>query len=393
MLFIHKTTSLCNHCYRHIPGNVIEEDNQIVLLKRCPSHGEMRSIVEIDKNFYYGLTHISIPIQLGHMLFEVTDKCQLECPHCYHLPDNKAIDKDIEEIVEQVKSFPKYCRPLMAGAEPTLRKDFIELCRRLKATGLEAFGVLTNGVRFANKKFAQSAWDAGLQHVVVGLNHWTYQGKKIHDKQLTAIKNLTDIGYWMGYVGYTIETLDHIPDILTEIENIKHPLIWQYRIRCGSFIGRSGDTERSYLSNLVRAVENFYGQPLEYVGPDDNPYHFMVKTPTGVVLRLIQWPDVTNIDMEELRTGPWSTFVDGAPATNFVHQVITRDAYKNMKRNPLDVCPPRYHCVHPDDLEGTHWKHNWTGPVEVDELDWTYIQEPFRLPKYFNLTPVNEIRT
>jgi uncharacterized radical SAM superfamily Fe-S cluster-containing enzyme len=33
MLFIHKTVSLCDKCYRHIPGNVIEQDGQILLKK------------------------------------------------------------------------------------------------------------------------------------------------------------------------------------------------------------------------------------------------------------------------------------------------------------------------------------------------------------------------
>ena len=146
MLFIHKTTSLCDHCYRHIPGNVIEEDGKIVLLKRCPDHGEMRSIVEVDTDFYYKLNHRKEMAQFRQLLFEVTDKCQLDCPHCYHLPDNKSIDRSIEDILEQVKTFPRYCRPVMAGAEPTLRKDFVELCRQIKSLGFEAIGLLSNGV-------------------------------------------------------------------------------------------------------------------------------------------------------------------------------------------------------------------------------------------------------
>jgi Radical SAM superfamily len=375
MLFIHKTVSLCDHCYRHIPANVIEEDDVIKLVKRCPKHGEMKSIVEIDKEFYYGLTHNSIVEQYNQILFEASDRCQLTCPHCYHLPDNQIQDRSIEEIVRQVTSFPRYARPMLAGAEATLRPDFIELSRELKNIGYDAIDVLTNGIRFADKEFAQSAWDAGLQHACIGLNHWTYQGKKVHEKQLRAINNLLDIGYWIGYVGYTIETLDHIPDILNEIETIKHERIWQYRIRCGSFIGRSNDQQRSYLSNLVKKVKEHYGGNLESVGPDDNPYHVMLKTPTGVILRLIQWPDVTNIDMEELATGPWCNFYDG-PMTNFVHQVITRDAYKNMGIEPPDRCPRRYHYNSVENLQGRHWKHHWSGPKEVTELDWTYISPP-----------------
>jgi hypothetical protein len=45
--------------------------------------------------------------------------------------------------------------------------------------------------------------------------------------------------------------------------------------------------------------------------------------------------------MEELKTGPWSQFYDG-PVTNFVHQVITRDAFKNNGLPMLDTVPEDY---------------------------------------------------
>ena len=33
---------------------------------------------------------------------EVTDKCNLNCPHCYHKPDNKTVaDKPMEQILGQ----------------------------------------------------------------------------------------------------------------------------------------------------------------------------------------------------------------------------------------------------------------------------------------------------
>ena len=35
MKFIHKTVGLCDTCYRHVPGNVVEEDSliKIILVK------------------------------------------------------------------------------------------------------------------------------------------------------------------------------------------------------------------------------------------------------------------------------------------------------------------------------------------------------------------------
>jgi len=90
----------------------------------------------------------------------------------------------------------------------------------------------------------------------------------------------------------------------------------------------------------------------------------------NIRLRLIQWPDVTNIDMEELATGPWCQFYDG-PITNFVHQVITRDAYRNMNMPKLDTVPQKYTYRRiAEEFNDDHWKHHWTTPTAMKTFDW-----------------------
>lgn len=378
MLFINKTISLCDHCYRHIPAIVYEKDGMILMKKSCPEHGEIDSVVEIDTEFYYNLKHQKDFTSFNQVLFEVTDRCQLNCPHCYHLPDNKVTDKPLDLIVEQAKTFPKDCMPMFAGAEATLRKDFIEMCSAIDSLGFEEFSLITNGIKFADKEFAQQSFDAGLKQLCFGLNHHSYQGHKVHDKQLVALQNLIDIGYNLGYVGYTIESLDDVEDILNEIKKIDNPLINHYRIRCGSFIGRSLDQHRSYLSNLVKKVQSILGDEVCFGVYDDNPYHVMMEW-GSIKLRLIQWPDVTNIDMEELRTGPWCNFYEG-PITNFVHQVITRDAYINMNIQALDIVPTRYHYRRiTEAFNEDHWRHHWNGPVPFTKFDFS-ISDPSMLP-------------
>jgi hypothetical protein len=340
MKLIRNTVSLCDHCYRHIPAEVYEEHDVIKMKKTCAVHGDMFSIVEIDKDFYYGLNHQREIPDFNQILFEASDRCQLSCPHCYHLPDNKIEDRPIQDIVDQLSKFPKTATPMLAGAEATLRPDFVELCGAINNMGFAKFELLTNGLRFDNEEFTQDCFNNGLRMICLGLNHPTYQGQKVHDKQLRALDNLIQTGYQIGYVGYTVETLDHVPEILEEISRIHRPEINHYRIRCGAFIGRSNDQQRSYLSSLVKLITSILGDQVKPYPGDDNPYHVMLDW-NGKVLRLIQWPDVTNIDMEELKTGPWSQFYDG-PVTNFVHQVITRDAFKNNGLPMLDTVPEDY---------------------------------------------------
>ncbi len=385
MLFIHNTVSLCDHCYRHVPAVVYEHDNKILMKKQCSEHGIIDSVVETDTEFYYGLHHVEhAPMVVrtkNVILFEVTDRCQLSCPHCYHLPDNKSVDRPIEQIVQQLQQLPQDIMPYFAGAEPTLRKDFTTLVEQMISLQFPHFSVLTNGLRFANQNFAQQCFDAGLKSTCVGLNHHSYQGIKSHKKQLQGIKNMLDIGYNLEYVAYTLESLDHVPDILTEISEISHPNISLYRIRCGSFIGRSSDQKRSYLSDLVAKVQSILKDEAYVLDDsDNNPYHVTLFW-KNAELRLIQWPDVTNIDLEELATGPWCQFYDG-PVTNFVHQVITRDAYINDGVDKLDLPPIKYQ--HGQNV--THWKHDWAGPVLFDKFEFVWPSDlPETVKPYFRI--------
>ena len=370
MLFIHNTVSLCDHCYRHVPAIVYEKDNQILMTKKCTEHGELTSVVEIDTEFYYGLEHHRDIESFNQILFEASDRCQLSCPHCYHLPDNKITDRPISEIIEQLSIFPKDGAPMLAGAEATLRPDFIELCEEINKLDFKKFELLSNGLRFANEEWTQQVYDAGLKTMCLGLNHPSYQGETVHAKQLIGLQNMIDTGYQIGYVGYTIEDYEHLPFILNEIKSINHTSINHYRIRCGSFIGRSSDQQRGYLSKLVSLVKQHVGSEVVAYPSDDNPYHVMLQW-NDIILRLIQWPDVTNIDMEELATGPWCQFYDG-PVTNFVHQVITRDAYKNMSLPKLDTVPEKYQYRSMTGQHTDYWKNTWQGPVEFYHFNWDF---------------------
>ena len=355
---IHDTISLCSKCYKHIPAYVYEDDNTIKMHKECPDHGFEESVVEIDTEFYYNLKHYRDIEDFDQVLFEASDRCQLNCPHCYHLPDNQIQDRPIKDIVRQLSFFPKDCSPMLAGAEATLRPDFVELCSTINKMGFSKFEVLSNGLRFADKKFTKACYDAGLRNMCFGLNHPSYQGDAVHNKQLRALDTLIETGFEIGYVGYTIEDLDHLEFILNEIKEIDRPEINHYRMRCGAFIGRSNDQKRSYLSSMVKKVKELTNNDIVPYPSDDNPYHVMFNW-NGILLRLIQWPDVTNIDMEELATGPWCQFYEEGPITNFVHQAITRDAFKNMNMPMLDVAPKRYQYRPMKGQHFDYWKDSW----------------------------------
>jgi len=341
------TTSLCEHCYRHVPATTFERDGSVWMEKICPKHGTSEYMIERDAGFYNNLIYDGNAIINSGVLIEVTDRCNLKCPHCYHEPENATTDKPIDLIVSQVKSWPAtYQGIILAGAEPSLRNDLGDVIRALKIHCPEAgetTSMLTNGVRLHDLEFTKDLKDSGLTAVMIGLNHYSYQGKVVHKKQLEGIQNCIEVGINVHYIGYTLSSLDHIPEVLEEIQILGNSAT-QYRIRAGSDIGRNPNEPRYYLSDHVKAIKEYAdnkGWTWEKIPGDDNLYHYMVKI-NGITHRLIQWCDAKTIDLEELKCGPWCDFVPNKPITNFLHQVILRDAAVNKNIMLYDTVPEKY---------------------------------------------------
>lgn len=339
------TVSLCEHCHYHVPAYRYELDNKVYICKNCVIHGFSHNQIESDAEFYHALEYSSDTIWNfnSYILTEVTDRCNLECPHCYHLPDNKLKDEPLVRILERVKQYHSdIYHVVLAGAESSLRKDINDLVTEIYKLG-RLPQILTNGVRFADTDFVKglSATNAGMT-VSVGLNHPSYlKNETIRNKQIKGILNARDYLNALSYVGYTMVALDELDYILKEITTSD----WcdHYRIRSGSEIGRNATEGPIFVSNVFKAAElwaKINNQSFEVLVADNNIYHIMVKIGSKYI-RLIHWCDETNIDMEELRTGPWCDFSpDGN--TNFLHQVIRRDVWKNNKIILPDTPPKRY---------------------------------------------------
>lgn len=346
-----ETVSLCEHCYRHVPAEKFERDGSVWMKKTCPEHGTSEYMIECDADFYKSLVFdpYGYDVPSGIMI-EVTDRCNLKCPHCYHEPESATTDKPIGLILAQVESWPSNAGSvILAGAEPTIRKDLPELIKSV-ADLQQKLGrqeqditILTNGVKLSDRSWVQQIKQAGCRAVMIGLNHHSYQGNTVHRKQLEGIQNCKEEGILLYYIGYTLENLDHIPDVLEEIQQLGHSAT-QYRVRAGSDIGRNPDEPRYYLSDHVKAIKAYAdskGWSWEKISADDNLYHYMVKI-NGITHRLIQWSDPKTIDMEELRCGPWCDFVPGKPITNFLHQIMLRDAAVNKGMMLWDTVAERY---------------------------------------------------
>jgi MoaA/NifB/PqqE/SkfB family radical SAM enzyme len=346
------TVSLCHHCHSHIPAWRYHKDGKVYIAKHCKLHGISHHMIESDYNFYSSLYYTQDNPQYnfnGGVLIEASDRCNLECPHCYHLPDNKIKDESISALLEQIKKLSlgvdQVSRIILSGAEATLRSDFGQLVSAIKELNPDlSVTVMTNGIQFGNHEFVKEVKEAGLDGVNIGLNHPEYiDHKVVRRKQISAIENMYVENIPISYISYTMISLDEVHDIMTEIcSNYWRPK--NFRIRYGSDIGRNPGQERIFVSDVYKSIESWCKQNNKsferIIEADNNIYHVMAKVENNDI-RIIQWCDETDIDMEELRSGPWCNFVpDGV--TNFLHQIIRRDVWKNQGLVLPDSPPERY---------------------------------------------------
>lgn len=339
------TLSLCEYCYRHIPAVRFERNNAIWLGKTCKWHGYVERLVEPDADFY--LTYSYHRHALGTYCIDITNRCNLACPQCYQEPDNTSKDPSITKILELISNWPDdgFSVALM-GAEPTTRKDLPELIRAIQGMPgkMRRIMILTNGVYLSDYEYAKEF--AGIKGIswTIGLNHPDYQGHAVRAKQMEGMQNCAELGLVIKNISYTLEDMNQMEYCLDEIQLFGYEKCQSYRIRCGAEIGRFPGGPKIYLSELVanaKRIANLRGWSVDIDHGDGNRSHYPLII-NGIVIKIIQWPDVTTIDLKEIQTESIADMLPGLPPSPLVHQVILRDGTVNKGQPLYDKIPQEY---------------------------------------------------
>ena len=339
------TLSLCEHCYRHVPATRFLRDGKIWLGKTCKQHGYSEHLVEPDGEFY--LNYHYYRHALGSYFIEVTNHCNLACPHCYQEPDNTQTDPKIDYLLELIKSWPDNGYPIaLVGAEPTTRKDLPELIEKIQELPGKPRGlmILTNGVYMSNYEYAEKFKDFKNVRWTIGLNHPDYQGRKVRQKQMEGIQNMHSLGLKIKNISYTLADLTQMEYCLKEIQEFGSDMCEQYRLRCGAEIGRFPGGEKLFLSQLVKEVKNIsekHNWPVSVNLHDGNRAHYPMII-NNIIVKVIQWPDVRTIDLGEVQTEAIADMIPDKPPSPLVHQVMLRDGFINKKLPLYDSIPQEY---------------------------------------------------
>jgi len=233
--YYRKTQSVCPECLERIDAEVYEDDDQIFMRKTCPDHGDFKDKISSSAK-YYKWTHWAIRDENGNViwkfdkdgepnppdcigedprgcpyncglceqhistcslaLIDLTNRCNFNCNFCYAnvLQSGYLVEPTLEEIDRIMTHFRSKPIPAVAimftGGEPTVRKDFPEICKMAKDHGFMEVIVATNGYGFQSKKggleWTKTVKEAGLDTLYFqfdGINNATYEKTR-------GIKNL-----------------------------------------------------------------------------------------------------------------------------------------------------------------------------------------------------------
>lgn len=341
------TYSLCEHCYRHVPAKRFIRDGCVYLGKTCPKHGYHECLVEIDSEFYLNQEYER---RNPHSYWlDTTNRCNLDCPHCYQMPENTSTDPAIDYLLFQIRQWPDNGFPIsLVGAEPTTRKDLPELIRAIQSLPGKPrmIMVVTNGINLGKEDYAKKFVGIDNLKWTIGLNHPEYNGGVIRKKQEEGIKNCVNLGLTIKNFTYTLGDLNQLPYVLEEVQEWNRKGICDNtRIQVGVDIGRTPEEHEAelYLSDLVKATKqetlnkNWSWEP----STEGNRTHYAVYI-NGVLHRLIKWVDVKTIDFSEVFSESLAELVPGKPMSTLLHQVILRDRFINEKQPLYDTLPLEY---------------------------------------------------
>jgi hypothetical protein len=161
---------------------------------------------------------------------------------------------------------------------------------------------------------------------------------------MQGIENCLKLGLTIKNISYTLEGLDQLEYCLKEIQEFYPSKCEQFRIRVGADIGRNPDSPQIYLSQLVSSVKDLANKYQWTYSTDETSgirAHYPVIV-NGIYIKLIQWPDVTTIDLNEMQTETWADLLPGKPISPLIHQVMLRDASVNNGMMLYDIVPERY---------------------------------------------------
>jgi MoaA/NifB/PqqE/SkfB family radical SAM enzyme len=125
--------------------------------------------------------------------FRLGFRCNARCNFCYYqdsLDDPVEKDPPTEDVIKRLGMIRRAGASEIefTGGEPTIRRDLDELIRAAKRLGFTNISLITNGIRLANRDYAEKLCGAGANDFLFSIHG---HNRDLHDK-LTNVKGSFD---------------------------------------------------------------------------------------------------------------------------------------------------------------------------------------------------------
>ena len=240
--------TLCPECSCLILGRYFVRAGAVWMEKTCPQHGYFRDKINSDVKLYLKGTRSGYQDERGvyepqvdgahhcptdcglcnqhHSAsclaqIDLTNRCNLTCPVCFASANQAGYlaEPTYEMVVEYLRSLRgQHPYPATAiqftGGEPTLHPDFHRIVRTAVEMGFSHVQIATNGLKIAEREFAERAAEAGLHTLYLqfdGLDDGNYRklrGRPLLETKLQAIENCRATGMKICFVPTIVKTVN-----------------------------------------------------------------------------------------------------------------------------------------------------------------------------------------
>ncbi len=406
--YYRKTFSICPECLERIPAEVVEENGEIWMRKECSEHGKFQDKISSSAR-YYKWTHYArkdkngkivwqfkkngeanppdmigedprgCPYNCGlcpeHLstcslaLIDLTNRCNFNCNFCYANVQKSGywIEPTLEEIERIMDHFRNKPIPspaiMFTGGEPTVRKDFPEICKMAKDKGFQEVIVATNGYGFQKKKggleWTKKVYEMGLDTLYLqfdGINNATWEKtrgiKNLMDYKMRVVENCRQVG--LSSINLVATIVKGITDI--EIGNIiqfaldnidvVRGITFQPVSLCGRITAEEMNDLRITNADVIQEIEKqtggaismedaWYpltvivelGRVISYLA-DVEPIEFTCHPDCGFATYLVVDPDTNSMV-------PISDFFDPMKIIDFANKFW--DKIKHKEKQPVTI--------------------------------------------------------
>lgn len=295
-----RTESLCPVCFARIPARRETEGDAVYQRKRCPEHGDFRSLlwkgppafeawkrpkVPARPPFTHTEADRGCPFDCGlcpnhrqrscTVLMEVTSRCDLRCPVCYADSGRPAAEDPGLEVLstwyERIATGGKTCNIQLSGGEPATRDDLPDIVALGRRQGFPFIQVNTNGIRLGeDPAYTRALKAAGLSSVFLQFDgteeeiHLRIRGRRLLEAKRKAVEACAEHGLGVVLVPTVVPGVnDHnLGDILRQAV-LWSPAVRGVHFQPISYFGRypqpPRDEDRITLPEVMRALEKQSG--------------------------------------------------------------------------------------------------------------------------------------